>query len=57
MEAAQDRMGRNNEKNVCVPLTTLGAAKQAEKPREDHFKLGIPLSTAALPHPCVTSLT
>lgn len=43
-------------RTMFVPLTTLGAAEQAEKPMQDHFKMGSPLSTAALPHPCVTIL-
>lgn len=49
-------MGWGREEAECVPLTTPGAAEQAEKPMEDHFKLGTPLSTADLPHPCVTIL-
>lgn len=30
-------MGWGREEAECVPLTTPGAAEQAEKPMEDHF--------------------
>lgn len=57
MKAAQDGMGwEETMRRMCVPLTTPGAAEQAETPTEDHFRLRNPLSTAALPHPCVTIL-
>lgn len=54
MEAARDGMGKGRSREQCVPLITPGAAEQAEKPTEDHFKLGTPLITAHLLHPCVT---